>query len=470
MTGTDPRGLSGSVPIPHSPAEATTIWRRPYLLTTVGAVALIFLAALQSLAVTTVMPVVAADLDGQALYAVAFSGTFATSVIGMVAAGAWSDRTGPTGPLYTAAAFFVAGLAVDALAVDMPMLVAGRLVMGLGSGGQVVALYVVVARVFPAHLQGRVMAAFSAAWIVPSLVGPVLAGAVAEHLHWRWVFAGVAFLTLVAFAMIAPRLRGLGRSSREPRVGGVGRRLILAVVVAAAALGLSLAGELDGALGWIVAVGALVVVAAAILPLLPVRTLRLGRGLPSVVAMRGLVAGALFGAEIYVPYLLIARFGFSPTLAGAGLTLAALTWAVSADVSGRLGDRIGNRRIALTGASLLSVALVACLLTAALGLPAWVPIVFWGFAGLGMGIVYPRLTVLTIAYSSARDQGFNSSALQISDSIGASAAMAVMGLAFTALEGSDARFAVVFGIGLLLALLAIVPGLRLGHARETESR
>lgn len=466
MTGTDPRGLSGSIPLQRPEDASATIWRRPYLFTTVGAVALIFLAAMQSLAVTTVMPVVAADLGGEALYAVAFSGTFAASVIGMVAAGAWSDRTGPAAPLYTAAAFFVAGLVIDALAVDMPTLVVGRLVMGLGSGGQVVSLYVVVARVFPPRLQGRIMAAFSAAWIVPSLVGPVLAGAVTEHLHWRWVFAGVAFLTVVAFAMIAPSLRGLRRPPQASPASGVARRLVLSAIVASAALGLSLAGELGGALGWTAAAGALLVVAVAVLPLLPARTLRLGRGLPSVVVMRGLIAAALFGAEIYVPYLLIARFGFSPTLAGAGLTLAALTWAVSAEVSGRFGDRIGNRRIALTGASLLSVALAACLLTAALGLPAWVPIVFWGFAGLGMGIVYPRLTVLMIAYSSARDQGFNSSALQISDSIGASAAMAVMGLAFTALAGSGAAFAVVFGIGLLLAVLSIVPGSRLGHARE----
>lgn len=468
MSGVDPRAATtGAVPLPPAPAGGPSVWRHPYLFTTLGAVALIFLAALQSLSVTTVMPIVAADLDGETLYAVAFSGTFATAVIGMVAAGAWSDRTGPVAPLYVAAVFFVAGLVIDALAVDMTMLVAGRLIMGLGSGGQVVALYVVVARVFPAQVQGRVMAAFSAAWIVPSLIGPLLAGAVTEYLHWRWVFAGIAAFTVLAFGMIAPSLKGIGAPSHEPQVGGVARRLALSAVVAAAALALSLSGEIEGVLGWLAAAGSLAVIAAAILPLLPARTMRLGRGLPSVVVLRGLIAGALFGAEIYVPYLLIDRFGFSPTTAGAGLTVAALTWAMSAEVSGRVGDRLGNRRIAFLGAGLLAVALAACTLTAALGLPAWVPVAFWGFAGLGMGLVYPRLTVLTLAYSSAHNQGFNSSALQISDSMGASATMAVMGLAFTALAGTGADFTVVFGVGLVLALVAFVPGARLGHARET---
>ena len=72
--------------------------------------------------------------------------------------------------------------------------------------------------------------------------------------------------------------------------------------------------------------------------------------------MRGLIAGALFGAEIYVPYLLIDEYDFSPTWAGLGLTAAALAWAVAADVQGRFGDRIGNARITLIGTALLFAA------------------------------------------------------------------------------------------------------------------
>ena len=102
--------------------------------------------------------------------------------------------TGPARgrPLYAAVALFVLGLVIAGLAATMPMLVVGRLVQGLGAGGQTVALYVVVARVYPPEMHGRVFAAFSAAWVVPSLVGPFLAGAVTEYLHWRWVFLGVA--------------------------------------------------------------------------------------------------------------------------------------------------------------------------------------------------------------------------------------------------------------------------------------
>src|SRR5690606_41820345 len=100
-------------------AGTATIWDRTRLGITLGSVVLIFLGAVEALAVTTVMPVVAADLGGEELFAVAFSATLATGVIGMVAVGAWSDRSGPRAPLYTAVALFAVGLIVSGFALDM---------------------------------------------------------------------------------------------------------------------------------------------------------------------------------------------------------------------------------------------------------------------------------------------------------------------------------------------------------------
>lgn len=446
-------------------SDPASIWQSRFVWVTVGAVALIFLAAIQSLAVTTVMPVVSADLDGDRLYAVAFAGTLATSVIGMVAVGSWCDRGGVLAPLTTAVVLFVVGLLLAGLAPTMPLLVLGRLVQGLGTGGQTVALYVVVARVYPPALHGRVFAAFSAAWVVPSLIGPFLAGAVTEFLHWRWVFLGVAGLTVVAFALVVARLHGQPLSTDDPASGRVWPRLVCAIAVAVGALGLSLAGEL-GTWAWAAVVASVVVIGLASRPLLPRGTLVAARGLPSVVLMRGLIAGALFGAEIYVPYLLIDEYGFSPTWAGLGLTAAALAWAAAADVQGRFGERLGNVRITVIGSSLLVTSLVIAAVTAVGHLHPAVLIGGWAFAGAGMGLMYPRLTVLTLAYSTPQNQGFNSSALSISDSIGAASAIAVLGLVFTALAGTDAGFPAVFAIAGLLALAALIPGLRMGRAEE----
>lgn len=448
-------------------ARPVSIWDRERIWVTIGATALIFLGAIEALAVTTVMPVVSEALDGQALFAVAFAGTLATSVIGMVAGGAASDARGPRGALYVAVSLFVAGLVISGSAVTMEQFLVGRLVQGLGAGGQTVALYVVVARLYPAHLHGRIFAAFAAAWVVPSMIGPFLAGAVAEFLDWRWAFLGVAVLTLIAFVMIAVRLRGVdlgdGNASSTSRIW---LRLLLAVLVAVAAVSVGLAADLPPAAGWPTAIAAVLVIGFAVLRLLPSGTLRSARGLPSVVLARGLVAGAFFAAEAYVPYLLMEQFDFSPTWAGIALMLAALAWAGGSALQGRYGEALGNHRIAVTSIALLLMALLVVLMTAlANGSPILI-VVGWGLAGAGMGLIYPRLNVLMLAYSERGNEGFNSSALSISDATGSAVAVALAGLGVATLGGGVQAFPVVYAFCIVLVLVASIPGLRLGHAAE----
>ncbi|GAA1525613.1 MFS family permease [Microbacterium ginsengiterrae] len=451
-----------------SGSDAVSIWDRERIWVTLGAVALIFLGAIEALAVTTVMPVVSAALDGAALYAVAFAGTLATSVIGMVVCGAWSDARGPRGPLYVAVALFIAGLLISGLAVSMGQFLVGRLVQGLGAGGQTVALYVVVARIYPPHLHGRIFAAFAAAWVVPAMIGPFLAGAVAEFLDWRWAFLGVAVLTLVAFIMVAVRLRALDLGGGEGRIAGLGRRLALAVVVACGAVAVGLAADAPPLAGWPIALIAVAVIGVAVVPLLPKGVLRAGHGLPSVILIRGLVAGAFFAAEAYIPYLLMAEFGFTPTWAGIALMLAAFAWAGCSALQGRYGEALGNRRIALISLTLLGVAFLSVLLTAVTAASPVVVIIGWGLGGGGMGLLYPRLTVLTLAYSTSGNAGFNSSALSISDATGSAVSVALAGLAVATLGGGSSSFPVVFAFAIALVLVSVVPGLRLGHGAEPD--
>lgn len=452
-------------------ATAASIWDRERIWVTVGAIALIFLGAIEALAVTTVMPVVSDALDGQSLYAVAFAGTLATSVIGMVAAGAWSDARGPRGALYVAVSLFILGLLISGFAVTMHQFLIGRLVQGLGTGGQTVALYVVVARLYPSQLHGKVFAAFAAAWVVPSMIGPFLAGAVAEYLDWRWTFLGVAVLTAAAFLTIAVRLRGVDLGHGEPQDRrALVTRLLLAVVVAVLAVLVGFAAEMEPGIGWPVAAGAVLLIGFAVLPLLPRGTLRSRRGLPSVVLMRGIASGAFFASEAYVPYLLMERFGFTATWAGVGLMLSAFAWAGASELQGRFGERLGNRRIAVISTGLIVLALLCVLSAALLGLSPVLVIVGWGFAGGGMGLLYPRLTVLTLAYSDESNQGFNSSALSIADSTGSAVAIALAGLGVATLGGGAGAFGAVFVFGIALAVVAVVPGLRLGHAAETPLR
>jgi len=178
---------------PALPAEG--ILAPPYRAATVGMVALISLIAFEALAVTTAMPTVARELNGLKAYALAFGGVLATSVIGMTLSGRWSDRKGPAPAMWTGLAGFVVGLLIAGFAHDMPTLLVGRLVQGLGAGCLSPALYVIVGRLYPESLRPKVFAAFSAGWVVPALIGPAVSGAIVEHVGWRWVFLGVVALT-----------------------------------------------------------------------------------------------------------------------------------------------------------------------------------------------------------------------------------------------------------------------------------
>src|SRR5690606_6495768 len=178
-----------------------------YRATTLGMVALVALFAFEALAVATAMPTVARELDGLKLYALAFGGTLATSVIGMPLSGRWSDRSGPAGPLWSGLGCFLVGLLVAGFAITMPMLVVGRLLQGLGAGALIVALYVMAGRGVPDALRPKVFAAFSAGWVVPSLIGPALSGLIVQHAGWRWVFLGVPILAVPAALLLRPALR-----------------------------------------------------------------------------------------------------------------------------------------------------------------------------------------------------------------------------------------------------------------------
>ena len=449
---------------------AAGILRGPYLWVTVGTCALVFLAAFESLAVTTIMPLVSRELDGAALYALAFAGPLATGVIGMVAAGNWSDRRGPTAPLYTSVALFVLGLLIAGTSTSMPVLVAGRLVQGLGGGALTVSLYVLVARIYPGALHPKIFAAFSAAWVVPSLVGPFAAGIVAQVFSWHWVFLGVVGLVIPALLMIAPVLRGLDSNpAATPATPWAAGRLGWAALAAAAVLGLNLSAgvRVPGipAASAALAVAAVGVALLAVRPLVPRGTLTARRGLPSVILTRGLASAGFFGAEVYLPYLLIEQYAFSPTFAGLTLTAGALSWAGASAVQGRLGARLPHRRAVSIGALMVLGAVVLALATAALNWPAAVAIAGWISAGGGMGLLYPRLSVMTLALSTKENEGFNSSAMSIADSLGGALALATTGLVFAAFTTTAGSFAGVFGLAAVLAAAAAAVAPRVTAAK-----
>jgi MFS family permease len=429
---------------------------RPYALTTVGAWSLVFLAAFESLAVTTIMPIVTADLDGRGLYALAFSSTLAAGVVGMVAIGSWADRRGPAVPLFTAIAVFAVGLAVAGTAATMPVFVAARFLQGLGAGGMTVALYVLVAMVYPAGLHIKIFGAFASAWVLPSMVGPFAAGFVADALSWHWVFLGVVALVAVAGALMLPAVRGRDRApaDRVPASAADARRVAEAAVVAVGVVVLSSLGELDPGVAWLLAPLAVAAIGLTLRNLVPRGTYRIRAGLPATVVLCGVAGGVFFGTEVYLPLLLHDRYGLPAWLSGITLTAGAIAWALASAVQGRLGDRLAPGTAIRAGAGLLAGGAALELATAVLHLHPAVAAVGWFAAGAGMGTLYPRISTLVLALSAPGEEGFNTAAKSITDAVGGSAALAISGLLFI-LAPFTGPFAFTSLLGVATVLVAV---------------
>jgi MFS family permease len=465
--------------VTSAPSDGATSARRQgilspaYAATTVGMFGLIAFIAFEAMAVTTVMPSVARDLNGFSLYALSFAAPLASGVVGMVAAGMWSDRTGPRGPLLTSMALFSLGLLVCGTATSMEMLIGGRVLQGLGGGGLTVGLYVVVGLAYPSLMQPAIFASFAAAWVLPALFGPGLAALVAGAFGWRWVFTGTIVLVLVALMLIAPALRRM-----EPHPQGTTTpvsRLTWACLGAIAVLALELLGSGSGLAG-AGAVVALLLVFLALSRLLPAGTLTGRRGLPAVVATRGLLSAGFFCAEAYIVYVLQDRWDLSVAQAGTALTLVGVVWASSSQVQSRLGVRISHERAMQCGTTVVLAGIVALLITVALrgagsDLSAVLPIAAYVVAGAGMGFAYPRTSVAMLAESTDRDRGLNSSALSIADSLGAALALSVTGVAFAAAErvGTD-PFLVVYALAGAIGVLGVVAAVRTRRQDRTVCR
>lgn len=391
------------------------------------------LVAFEAYAVVTAMPVAVQALGGVRDYGLAFSLFMTTSLLGIVLAGGWIDRHGPAGPMVLGLATFAAGLLVCGLAGSFAVLLAGRAISGLGAGLEMVSLYVLVAGAYPPPLQPQVFGVISASWVLPSLIGPPIAGFLATQVSWRAVFLAVPPLVALPIPVLSARLRAL-RPGEPPADAASTRTLVvrgsvLAGAAAALQWGLHGAGRLPGPA--VAGVGAVLVL--AVLPgLLPAGVFRVRRGLPALVVFRTMITASFFGAEVFVPLMLVEQRGLAPGPAGLVLTAGAVGWFTGSWAQGRPGLRLGRTTLVRIGGVTLGVGILALAAAPLAAVPVPLAAAFWAVAGLGMGLSMACSSVLLLRLSAPEEQGRNASAMQIGDSLGGVLGIGTAGAVFAA--------------------------------------
>ncbi|MFJ5230800.1 MFS transporter [Kitasatospora sp. NPDC088391] len=424
---------------------------------TVCFAAVTFLTGFAALAVLPTLPTATADLHGVALFPLVAGCFVAASLLGGVLGGAWSDAAGARAPLAVGTVLTVATLLVSASSTSIWQLAAGRFLDGLAAGAVAVAINAAIGQSYPEHLQSRVLALMSGCWVIPSLVGPPLAGLVSELWSWRVVFYGLAVLTAVPSLLLVLVLRRQDGPPRDPGPAARPPLLVAVVVSLAAAVGqYGVSGRDARHLLAVVAAGALL---AAFAPrLLPTGTWRAVRGLPATVLLRGLSSGTFFTLEAYVPLLLITERHVNPVVSGLAFTGAALAWAGASWVQGNLLHGVPRHRTVLIGTLVMAAAVACAVLGTLPGLPALTAAPAMPLAATGMGLLSPALTVLSLAHSPAGHEGRTSSAMQTNQNLGQITVLALASLALTAgassLSGYAAAFTLLAAPLAALALLA----------------
>jgi MFS family permease len=440
---------------------------------TIGICTNIVAIAFETIAVATVMPVAARELDGLDYYAWSFSAFLIGMLFATVVAGRVSDRIGPAKPMLVGMAVFVAGLLVAGSAPHMLQLVGGRLVQGLGSGLVNTAIFVLVAQAYSLTQRPRVFTFISTAWIVPSFVGPPAAAWLTEQLSWHWVFYAVVPMVVGGGLLVLPTLRKMmhawAPADSDPD-GAKPAPLWAGGAVALAAAALQLAGQrLDWLALGLLAAG-LAGLAMGLPRLMPACFSQFGRGLPTVILTRGLLAGAFVGGEAFVPLMLVEERQVALLLAGAALTIGSVGWTAGSWLQSRPWLKIRRDRLITLGCLSLVLGLGSTALVALVpALPYFLVAAGWIFAGLGMGLATSSTSLALMTLSRTVEQGRNASSLNLSDALGAGLFVGVSGTIFVALRtltDLSVTFGVVLGAMALVALLAALTSLRIGRVRN----
>ena len=413
--------------------RADGLWSPQRRSLTIGLVLTITLVAFEALAISTIMPRVAHELDGLELYGWVFTSFLLGSLIGIVVVGGAIDRRGLALPFGLGLGLFAVGLLVGGLAPSMPVLVAARFVQGLGGGTVPPIAYVAIGRSLPEALRARMFATMSTAWVLPGVIGPAIAGAVGEWVGWRAVFLGLLPLIALVGAMTLSALRAVSDSApdaaRETARGSADRRRLPLAVLVSLGVGLVTVGltvpEVAPAAALSILGGVLGLF--ALRRLTPAGTLAARPVLPAAVLLRGLLTFMFFGFDVFVALVLVTWRGRSLTESGITLTATTVLWTAGSWVQARNTDRWPTYLFVQAGFALALIGLAGFMVVLRQDVDWLIGIPTFALAGFGMGLAYSPLALIVLREATPETQGSASSALSLTDSVGTALGTGVAG-------------------------------------------
>jgi DHA2 family metal-tetracycline-proton antiporter-like MFS transporter len=357
--------------------------------------------------------------------------------VGVPFYGRISDRVSLRNLFGFALLTYAAGSLVCALAPALPLLVLGRIVMGVGAAAIPVLSIIAVTRLLPADRRGAGIGVVSAATGIGTAAGPALGGGIGQLLGWPalfWLMLVVALVLLPAVWRVLPGERPAGTGHFDLLGGvllGLGAGLVLYGITQAQVAGFAAPSS------W-----ASLAVATVAIALFGWRTARVAQPFvpPALFANQVYRIAVLvaflamtvnLGALVFVPLLVVDVNGLAPGAGALVMIPAGIAVAVLSPLIGRLSDRIGTRPLVLIG--LGAVGLFALFLSTFTGGASAIPAGI-GIFGLCVGFILVLTPIISAAASALPpDQvGVGLGILQGAQFLGAGAGPALLGVLVSA--------------------------------------
>ncbi|MFF5144248.1 MFS transporter [Streptomyces sp. NPDC013157] len=438
MATTTPAGVRAHAK-PHGggSVEQTPMTHRQIMEAISGLLLGMFVAILSSTIVTNALPHIITDLGGGQS---AYTWVVTASLLAMTATtplwGKLADLYSKKALVQIALVIYVLGSAAAGLSQNAGMLIACRVVQGVGVGGLSALAQIVMAAMISPRERGRYSGYLGATFAVATVGGPLLGGVITDTswLGWRWCFyVGVPFAVLAL--IVLQKTLHLPVVKRDVKVDWAGA-FFVAAAVSLLLVWVTFAGDKYDWISWqtyTMIAGSIVLGLIFVLveskakePIIPLRLFK-NRTI-TLASLASLFVGvAMFtGTVFFSQYFQLAR-DKSPTMSGV-MTIPMIGGLfVSSTVSGQFITRTGRWKAWLVSGGVLVTAGLGLLGTIRYDTAYWKMSIFMALLGLGIGMMMQNLVLCTQNQVAPSDLGSASSTVTFFRSLGGAVGVSALG-------------------------------------------
>ncbi|PYE20766.1 EmrB/QacA subfamily drug resistance transporter [Williamsia limnetica] len=412
---------------------------RQILESMVGLLAALFTALLSTTIVATALPTIIGDLKGsQTAYAWVITTALLANAASTPIWGKLADIFNKKVLVQSAIVIFVVGSIIAGFAHNVPILLAARVIQGVGMGGLTALVVAIIGSIVSPRERGRYSGYMGATMAVSMSGGPILGGVIVDSpLGWRWCFFVCVPLAVIALFLLQKTLKIKTERQKDVSIDWLGATLMTAGI-SVLLIWVSFAGK-AGYYGWMskesalyVAGGLLLLIATVFVeskvksPIIPLKIVtERTTGLAIIASIA--VGMGMFGSTTFLGQYFQTARGYSPTIAGV-LSIPLVVGMLIASVgSGQLISRFGKwKPFVITGATLLILGF-GMLGTIDHATNLWLVGAFTLVVGLGVGMLMQNLVLVVQNTVSVHNIGAASSNVAFFRTFGGAIGVSVLG-------------------------------------------